>query len=57
MESVARRMEEVFSKTELHQLMWKKPNFAQIELTRNCNQSCIFCFANCMAGVKVKDKS
>lgn len=36
-----------FTKNELHKLMWNKPSFAQIELTRNCNQSCIFCFADC----------
>lgn len=38
-----------FTENELHTLMWQKPNFAQIELTRNCNQSCLFCFANCDA--------
>ena len=57
MECVAKKLEDVFSKEELHHLMWKKPSFAQIELTRNCNQSCIFCFANCKAGVKEKDSS
>lgn len=34
-----------FSRKELYKLAWEKPIMAQIELTRNCNQSCIFCFS------------
>ena len=36
-----------FSKNELFSLMMQKPYFAQIELTRNCNFACKFCFENC----------
>lgn len=38
-----------FTKNELLELSWEKPIFAQIEITQNCNQTCIFCFKNCRA--------
>lgn len=38
-----------FSKKELIHLIWSRPNFAQVELTRNCNFRCKFCFENCDA--------
>lgn len=46
-----------FIRNELAELMWKKPHFAQIELTRNCNFKCLFCFENCDATNKYQDKS
>ncbi|MBO5349639.1 MAG: radical SAM protein [Clostridia bacterium] len=46
-----------FSRIELSNLMWEKPYFAQIELTRNCNFSCKFCFANCDYTKKYEEKS
>lgn len=46
-----------FSKKELFQLMIKKPYFAQIELTRNCNFACKFCFENCNNKKKYIDNS
>lgn len=45
-----------FSKNEIHNLMWKKPQFAQIELTKNCNQSCSFCYRACDEEKKYVDK-
>jgi len=33
-----------FSMNELYQLAWSKPSLAQVELTHNCNQRCIFCY-------------
>ena len=36
-----------FTIEELHKLLMSKPYFAQIELTRNCNFACKFCFENC----------
>ena len=45
-----------FSKKELVNLIWSRPNFAQIELTRNCNFKCKFCFENCDAKDKYEDK-
>ena len=44
-----------FSKEELIQLIWSRPNFAQVELTRNCNFRCKFCFENCDAKDKYED--
>ncbi len=46
-----------FTKKELQKLMMSKPYFAQIELTRNCNFSCIFCFENCSNRKKYIDNS
>ena len=40
---------------ELAELMWEKPYFVQIELTRNCNYRCVFCFENCDAEKKYED--
>ena len=45
-----------FSKKELISLIWSRPNFAQIELTRNCNFRCKFCFENCDVQDKYEDK-
>jgi len=41
---------EGFEKKELLQLSWHKPMMAQIELTRDCNQKCVFCFRACCPG-------
>lgn len=46
-----------FEKEELFELMMKKPYFAQIELTRNCNFACKFCFENCSNRKKYQDAS
>ena len=46
-----------FSRNEISELMWKKPHFVQIELTRNCNFRCVFCFENCDVKNKYEDKS
>lgn len=45
-----------FSKSEIQHLMISKPYFAQIELTRNCNFACKFCFENCDYQKKYKDE-
>lgn len=45
-----------FTREELAELMWEKPYFVQIELTRNCNYRCVFCFENCDAEKKYEDK-
>ena len=45
-----------FSKKELTELIWSRPNFAQVELTRNCNFRCKFCFENCDVKDKYEDK-
>lgn len=34
-----------FSPNELYALAWEKPILAQVELTGNCNQHCLFCFS------------
>ena len=36
-----------FQKEDLLRLSWNKPMMAQIELTRDCNQRCVFCFRAC----------
>ena len=46
-----------FNRNELAELMWAKPYFVQIELTRNCNYRCVFCFENCDVEKKYEDKS
>lgn len=45
-----------FTKKELIELIWSRPNFAQVELTRNCNFRCKFCFENCDVKDKYEDK-
>lgn len=40
-------MSRKFTREEIYKLMWSRPSFAQLELTRNCNQSCVFCFDGC----------
>ena len=45
-----------FSEKELAELVWSRPNFAQVELTRNCNFRCKFCFENCDLKNKFEDK-
>lgn len=46
-----------FSREEISYLMWEKPHFVQIELTRNCNFKCVFCFENCEKGKVFRDES
>ncbi len=46
-----------FTEKEIIDLIWSRPNFAQIELTRNCNFKCKFCFENCDSSSKYEDKS
>jgi radical SAM protein with 4Fe4S-binding SPASM domain len=36
-----------FTREDLLKLSWQKPMMAQVELTRDCNQSCLFCFEAC----------
>jgi len=36
-----------FSREELLCLAWQKPIMAQVEVTGNCNQRCLFCFNRC----------
>ena len=45
-----------FCKSEIQHLMISKPYFAQIELTRNCNFACKFCFENCDYKKKYADE-
>lgn len=45
-----------FSYNELFLLAVQKPVMAQIELTKNCNQSCFFCFRSCRPGRKYEDE-
>ena len=45
-----------FTKEELIHLIWSRPNFAQVELTRNCNFKCKFCFENCDVANQYEDK-
>ena len=45
-----------FSKEDLINLIWSRPNFAQVELTRNCNFKCKFCFENCDVQNKYEDE-
>lgn len=45
-----------FSRKEIIDLIWSRPNFAQVELTRNCNYRCKFCFENCDVLDKYEDK-
>ena len=40
-------MVEGFTWQELLELSWQKPMMGQIELTRDCNQWCIFCYKDC----------
>jgi len=44
-------MIEGFTRQELLELSWDKPVMAQVELTRNCNHSCVFCFQGCSSNV------
>jgi len=41
-----------FTKREIYELMFSRPSFAQLELTRNCNQDCAFCFSRCSSSVR-----
>lgn len=45
-----------FSYQELFLLSIQKPIMAQIELTKNCNQKCYFCFRSCNPSRKYKNK-
>ncbi len=44
-----------YNREELAKLIWNKPYFVQIELTRNCNYKCVFCFENCDREKKYED--
>lgn len=46
---------EGFTRQELLELSWNKPVMAQVELTRNCNHSCIFCFQRCSSNLAHTD--
>ena len=46
-----------FSRDELYGLIWSRPSFAQLEITKNCNQSCVFCFDGCSSGESYDDLS
>jgi len=46
-----------FTYNELFSLAIKKPESAQLEVTRNCPQSCFFCFRQCNPDIKFKTKS
>lgn len=46
-----------FDYKELFLLAIGKPIMAQLEITRNCNQRCFFCFRNCNPEQKFTDKS
>jgi len=46
-----------FSQLELFELAISKPVMAQLELTKNCNQACSFCFRYCNPSAKYKDLS
>lgn len=45
--SLGEQAREIFSKEDLLKLSIRKPLLAQLELTRNCNQRCVFCFRSC----------
>jgi len=45
-----------YTYTELFQLAINKPILAQIEITRNCNHGCFFCFRQCQPGFKYNDQ-
>lgn len=36
-----------FTRKELLEVAWEKPVMAQIAVTKNCNQRCLFCFRSC----------
>ncbi|MDF1496505.1 MAG: radical SAM protein [Patescibacteria group bacterium] len=44
-----------FSYKELFDLAIEHPEMAQLELTRNCNQKCFFCFRACTPTERYKD--
>jgi len=44
-----------FSREELFELAIEKPVMAQLELTKNCNQRCFFCFRYCEPSSRFKD--
>lgn len=45
-----------FNYKELFLLAIEKPLLAQIEITRNCNQNCFFCFRECSPSKRFIDK-
>lgn len=45
-----------FSYPELFGLAIQKPAMAQLEVTRNCNQRCVFCFRACAPDRRFEDK-
>lgn len=46
-----------FTRKELMSLIWQHPSLAQLELTRNCNQKCSFCFQGCQLNKNYQDLS
>lgn len=46
-----------FTYNELFLLAVKRPIMAQLEITRNCNQSCFFCFRSCNPKARFNDLS
>ena len=46
-----------FSQQELLHLAWQKPIMAQVEVTANCNQCCLFCFNSCCPARSFPDLS
>ena len=46
-----------FSYRELFALAVEKPAMAQLEVTRNCNQRCVFCFRACAPDRRFPDKT
>ena len=46
-----------FTREELLSLAWEKPMMAQIAVTENCNQKCIFCFQACSPARKFSSLS
>jgi len=49
------KVRKYFTDEELKKLSINKPTAAQLELTRNCNQKCIFCFRGCSNRKKFPD--
>lgn len=46
-----------FTRKELMTVIWEKPTLAQLELTRNCNQQCCFCFQGSCSTKEYEDMS
>ena len=46
-----------FGREELLKMLWEHPSLAQLEITRNCNQKCCFCFQGCTNQCKYNNLS